>query len=85
MTKAYFSNIRDSLVKELSQDFNNLRIAIAWLTDMELFKLLLRKLDSNTQIELIINNNFINILHRYFQRCKHKYTFSKWVRNNKNI
>ena len=59
-SKAYFENISQVIVNELLSSQKTIQIAIAWFTDLELFDILLQKLESGILIELLLLNDDIN-------------------------
>ncbi len=60
METAYFRNIRKVLIEAIETTENQLRIAVAWFTNSDLFELLLKKLSNGIQIELVIIDDYIN-------------------------
>ncbi|TDO19355.1 VWA domain-containing protein [Pedobacter duraquae] len=58
--EVFFSGIRAKLLEEISKATQNIRVAIAWFTNHELFDLLCYKLKQNVKVELIIINDYIN-------------------------
>ncbi len=60
MVQAHFSNIRKSILKEVSKASESLKVAVYWFTNHELFDLLYQKQREGVQCELIIHNDYIN-------------------------
>ena len=60
MVEAHFSNIRKSILKEVSKASESLKVAVYWFTNHELFDLLYQKQREGVQCELIIHNDYIN-------------------------
>lgn len=60
MVEAQFSNIRKSILKEVSKASESLKVAVYWFTNHELFDLLYQKQREGVQCELIIHNDYIN-------------------------
>jgi hypothetical protein len=60
MEKAIFRNIRSELIREIEGASNNIKIAVAWFTNHNLFDALCEKLEQKVIIDLIIIDDFIN-------------------------
>ncbi len=60
MERAYFSNIRKELISSINTAENELKIAVAWFTNHDLFEVLLRKLEERIDVTLIIIDDYIN-------------------------
>lgn len=60
MIKSYFKNIRAELLQKLANAENEIIVAVYWFTNLELFNVLLDKLEEGVSIQLIIHNDFIN-------------------------
>jgi len=60
MIKAHFQNIRNSIIKEIENANNSIKVAVYWFTNYELFDILYQKQLSGIQCELIIHNDYIN-------------------------
>lgn len=60
MIKSYFQNIRAELLQKLGNAENEIIVAVYWFTNLELFNVLLDKLEEGVSIQLIIHNDFIN-------------------------
>jgi hypothetical protein len=59
-THAYFENIQTEIIEVLQSAQYQIRIAVAWFTDSQLFDILLTKAKKGVKIELLLANNFIN-------------------------
>lgn len=60
MTEVHFENIKDQIIKKISNSKLSIKIAIAWFTNEELFSPLLVKLAEGLSVELIVVNDSIN-------------------------
>ena len=60
METAYFENIRFELISALKRSTNEIRIAVAWFTNQELFDVLIDRLANNVDITLVIIDDYIN-------------------------
>lgn len=58
--EAFFSGIAKQILTELLKANKNLKIAVAWFTNEDLFEELCRKIQSGLSVELIIINDAIN-------------------------
>ncbi|MCT8573606.1 phospholipase D-like domain-containing protein [Glaesserella parasuis] len=59
-TEALFSNIADRISTELSQAESSIYIAVAWLTNRDLFNILVDKAKSGVTVQLLLSNDEIN-------------------------
>lgn len=59
-TQAYFTNIKQVIEHELKKAEKSILVAVAWLTDFELFEILCNKAKDGLNVELIIANDEIN-------------------------
>lgn len=59
-TEALFSNIADRINTELSQAESSIYIAVAWLTNRDLFNILVDKAKSGVTVQLLLSNDEIN-------------------------
>lgn len=59
-TEALFSNIADRISSELSQAESSIYIAVAWLTNRDLFNILVDKAKSGVTVQLLLSNDEIN-------------------------
>ena len=62
MEFAYFSKIRSEIISRLDSAVCNVKVAMAWFTSCELFDSLLRCLNRNVEVELILLDNAINYM-----------------------
>ncbi len=60
METAYFKNIRFELISSLGDAKEDIRIAVAWFTNQELFEVLNEKLKNGVKVSLIIIDDYIN-------------------------
>lgn len=60
MIQAYFENIKEIISAELHQAKREVLIAMAWLTDAELFSILAQKAHEGIKVEIIILDDEIN-------------------------
>ena len=59
-TQAYFSNIRETILKEISLSEKSILIAVAWFTDRKLFERLIEILSKGVNVEVCIMDDDIN-------------------------
>lgn len=59
-TEALFSNIADRISTELSQAESSIYIAVAWLTNRDLFNILVDKAKSGVTVQLLLSNDEFN-------------------------
>jgi hypothetical protein len=59
-SQAYFEDIQDHIIDELATADASIRIAVAWLTNHDIFEMLCHKASSSVRVELIMNNDRIN-------------------------
>lgn len=60
MTRPLFKNIRPEILTELSKAKSDIKVAMGWFTNEDLFDALCEKVKNGLQVELIILNDFIN-------------------------
>ena len=60
MDKAYFSKIRQKILAELTKAKKDIKVAVCWFTNQQLFDALCEKIQAGVNVELIILNDFIN-------------------------
>lgn len=60
MVTPYFNNIRQKIVEELRDAYEDILVAVYWFTNRELFQLLCEKLREGKRVALIIHNDYIN-------------------------
>lgn len=61
---AYFQELPTVLCQHLAQARHNIRIAVCWFSHLEIFELLLKKLRSGVQVELLLEYDSQNISQR---------------------
>jgi len=59
-TEAYFNDIQETLLNELSQAKRSVYVAVAWFTDNKLFELLINKLNEGVNVSVAIFKDDIN-------------------------
>lgn len=59
-TEAIFENIADRIYLELEQAQTSIYIAVAWLTNKNLFNILLEKAQQGIAVQLMLSNDHIN-------------------------
>ena len=60
MEKAYFENIRQNILDEINKAEKEIKVAVCWFTNQQLFDALCKKRSDGISVELIILNDFIN-------------------------
>jgi hypothetical protein len=60
ISQAYFENIQQQILEELNKAEKNIIVAVAWLTDRQLFDKLCKKSSNGNLVELMIYNDEIN-------------------------
>lgn len=60
MIQAYFNGIKSEITNLLNEATKELRVAVCWFTQQDLFNILLTKLSKDVSIELIVLNDAIN-------------------------
>ena len=58
--KLYFSDIKSVILAQLHAGTKEILIAVSWLTDREIFDLLLKKLKSGVKVSIITRNDYLN-------------------------
>lgn len=58
---AYFSDIRDIILRDIRNASKSISIAVAWFTNHEIFDELIKKLNQGIRVQLIILNDDINL------------------------
>ncbi|QHL86266.1 hypothetical protein GU926_01915 [Nibribacter ruber] len=56
----FFSGIKAIIVSQLESASQKILVAVSWLTDRELFSILLDKLKSGVRVSLITRNDYLN-------------------------
>lgn len=57
---AHFQSIKPAILAELKQAKTNIRVAVAWFTDQDLFAVLISQLQRHVSISLLIRNDYVN-------------------------
>lgn len=60
MTLAFFSEIKDVIIKLIDTSKSEISIAVAWFTHRDLYQALLNALDRNVQVSIILIDDIIN-------------------------
>jgi len=60
MTQVYFTDIKSVLLKELNSATQSITLVVSWLTDKELFLLLIDKIKQGVIVNLITRNDYLN-------------------------
>jgi hypothetical protein len=55
--ETHFENIKEIILKEINKAEFIIHAAIAWITDYQIIQVLIEKLKSGVQVELVINND----------------------------
>jgi hypothetical protein len=58
--QAYFHDIKAGILEQLIASKYTIQVAVAWFTHDELFAVLCEKIQQGVEVELIINNDYIN-------------------------
>jgi phosphatidylserine/phosphatidylglycerophosphate/cardiolipin synthase-like enzyme len=58
--KLYFSDIKPIIISQLETASKEILIAVSWLTDRELFSILLNKLKAGIAVSIITRNDYLN-------------------------
>jgi len=58
--KLHFSDIKSVIISQLESASSEILIAVSWLTDRELFKILINKLETGIRISIITRNDYLN-------------------------
>ena len=56
----HFSEIKKHITAHLTNAESSIKLAVSWLTDRELFNLLLEKLSQGVQVSLVTRNDYLN-------------------------
>jgi phosphatidylserine/phosphatidylglycerophosphate/cardiolipin synthase-like enzyme len=62
MEQAYFTGIKNQIISLIDEATNNLKIAVAWFTNDDLFASLIRSLNRGLKVELILLDDSINFM-----------------------
>ncbi|MCX6351209.1 MAG: phospholipase D-like domain-containing protein [Bacteroidetes bacterium] len=60
LNTVHFSDIKTHIIKHLNGAEKSIKLAVSWLTDKELFNILLTKLDEGISVNLITRNDYLN-------------------------
>lgn len=77
-SKLFYSNIENKIVSNLKKSKKIVKIAVAWFTNPNLYKLLENLIDNNIKIEIILSDERINFINE-------KVDFQKFIDKNINI
>ena len=56
----HFTDIKSHIIQHLKGAESSIKLAVSWLTDRELFALLLKKLSEGVQVSLVTRNDYLN-------------------------
>lgn len=56
----YFENIHTHIIAHLQGSKIAIKLAVSWLTDKEIFNLLMNKLSQGVQVNLVTRNDYLN-------------------------
>ncbi len=56
----YFENIHAHIIAHLHGAKTSIKLAVSWLTDKEIFNLLIEKLSQGVQVNLVTRNDYLN-------------------------
>lgn len=56
----FFSNIKSIILEQLNAAESEILIAVSWLTDREIYQLLISKLNAGIRVSIITRNDFLN-------------------------
>ena len=68
MTEAHFTNLRKLVVETILKAETSIKVAVAYLTDLQILDILLLCCRSNKKVELIISDDEMN-----FNQCAEKF------------
>jgi tetratricopeptide (TPR) repeat protein len=60
IVQPFFKKIREEIIAQLEQANDTMSIAVAWFTDKKIFNILLKKLEQDVKINIILCNDAIN-------------------------
>ena len=58
--EVYFTDIKRHIMGHLEGAETSIKLAVSWLTDREIFNLLLKKLSDGVQVSLVTRNDYLN-------------------------
>ena len=61
MSEPTFNNIANRIISSILSAKSEIKIAVSWFTNKDLFEPLLLKLDEKVQVSLVIVNDTVNI------------------------
>jgi phosphatidylserine/phosphatidylglycerophosphate/cardiolipin synthase-like enzyme len=61
MIQSHFGDIRQIIVENLKQARHDIYVAVAWITDRQLFQLLLQKLSDGIDVKIVLIQDEINL------------------------
>ncbi|MGV3598711.1 MAG: phospholipase D-like domain-containing protein [Bacteroidota bacterium] len=56
----FFSDIKSHVSKHLEGATTSIKLAVSWLTDREIFNLLLKKINQGVAVSLVTRNDYLN-------------------------
>lgn len=56
----YFEDIHKHIIKHLQSANSSIKLAVSWLTDKEIFNVLLEKLKQGISVSLVTRNDYLN-------------------------
>lgn len=59
-TAVYFEDIKTHILAHIHSAHQSVKLAVSWLTDKEIFNLLLAKASKGVQVSLVTRNDFLN-------------------------
>ena len=60
MVKAYFKDIHLKIIEEIENAQSDIKICVAWFTDFDIYNRLIKKLQEDVNIEVVIANHHFN-------------------------
>lgn len=58
--KIFFTDIKPNMMAQLEAASSEIKVAVSWLTDKEIFSLLLKKLKAGISVSIITRNDYLN-------------------------
>lgn len=59
-TAVYFEDIKTHILAHIHSAHQSVKLAVSWLTDKEIFNLLLAKVSKGVQVSLVTRNDYLN-------------------------
>ncbi len=56
----FFTDIKPHIIKHLEGAKTSIKLAVSWLTDKEIYNLLLEKLSQGVEVSLVTRNDYLN-------------------------